>query len=129
VNGAAHPERPAVIARFERELTAEGIRDKIAASKKKGMRLGGPPPLGYDIQGKKLFVNEAEAETVRSLFDLYLPRSTVRAHRDEADRRGILTKHQPQTKYRGGKPFSGAISIPCSQTRCTSARSGHKKAA
>jgi hypothetical protein len=48
-------------AQFEREVTAERIRDKIAASRKKGLWMGGPPPLGYDVRDKKLVVNEAEA--------------------------------------------------------------------
>src|SRR5680860_259691 len=52
-------------AQFEREVTGERIRDKIAASKKKGMWMGGYPPLGYDVKDRKLVVNEAEAETVR----------------------------------------------------------------
>jgi site-specific DNA recombinase len=93
-------------AQFEREVTAERIRDKIAASKKKGMWMGSPPPLGYDVQDKKLVVNEAEAETVRTLFDLYLELGSVRALRDEADRRGIRTKHRPNAKNTGNKPFS-----------------------
>ena len=59
-------------AQFEREVTAERIRDKIAASKKKGMWMGGLTPLGYDCREKKLIVNDAEAETVRRLFALYL---------------------------------------------------------
>jgi len=52
-------------AQFEREVTGERIRDKIAASKKKGMWMGGYPPLGYDVKDRKLVVNEAEADTVR----------------------------------------------------------------
>ena len=51
-------------AQFEREVTGERIRDKIAASKKKGMWMGGLPSLGYDVKDRKLVVNEAEAETV-----------------------------------------------------------------
>jgi DNA invertase Pin-like site-specific DNA recombinase len=53
-------------AQFEREVTAERIRDKFAASRKKGMWMGGTPPLGYDVRDRKLVVNEAEAETVRT---------------------------------------------------------------
>ena len=56
-------------AQFEREVTGERIRDKIAASKKKGMWMGGLPSLGYDVQNRKLVVNEEEALTVRP----YLP--------------------------------------------------------
>ena len=52
-------------AQFEREVTGERIRDKIAASKKKGMWMGGYPPLGYDVKDRRLIVNEVEAESVR----------------------------------------------------------------
>src|ERR1700674_2726541 len=58
-------------AQFEREVTGERIRDKIAASKRKGMWMGGVVPLGYDVKERKLVVNEAEAETVREIFRLY----------------------------------------------------------
>jgi len=58
-------------AQFEREVTGERIRDKIAASKKKGMWMGGNPPLGYDVKDRKLVVNGAEAETVRYIFRCY----------------------------------------------------------
>ena len=58
-------------AQFEREVTGERIRDKIAASKQKGMWMGGMPPLGYDVRDRKLVVNEAEAETVRHIFQRY----------------------------------------------------------
>src|SRR5207302_7168461 len=59
-------------AQFEREVTGERTRDKIAASKKKGMWMGGNVPLGYDVRDRKLLVNPAEAETVRGIFALYL---------------------------------------------------------
>jgi DNA invertase Pin-like site-specific DNA recombinase len=59
-------------AQFEREVTGERIRDKIAASKKKGMWMGGYPPLGYDVRERQLFVNQAEAQTVRKIFERYL---------------------------------------------------------
>src|SRR6516225_3241410 len=58
-------------AQFEREVTGERIRDKVAASKKKGMWMGGNVPLGYDASGGTLVVNPAEAETVRHIFALY----------------------------------------------------------
>ena len=93
-------------AQFEREVTAERIRDKIAASKKKGMWMGSPPPLGYDVLDKKLVINQAEADTVRTLFDLYVDLGSVRALKEEADRRGIRTKHRPNTKNEGNKSFS-----------------------
>ena len=59
-------------AQFEREVTGERIRDKIAASKKKGMWMGGTVPLGYDVKDRKLVVNESEAETVRLIYRHYL---------------------------------------------------------
>jgi len=59
-------------AQFEREVAGERIRDKIAASKKKGMWMGGPVPLGYDLQARKLIPHPAEAELVRNIFALYL---------------------------------------------------------
>lgn len=58
-------------AQFEREVTGERIRDKIAASKAKGMWMGGTPPLGYDVKDRKLIVNEAEAGLVRDIFARY----------------------------------------------------------
>jgi len=95
-------------AQFEREVTAERIRDKIAASKKKGMWMGGPPPLGYDVCDKKLVVNETEAETVRQLFRLYLETRSVRRLKERADKLGITTKHRRlrDGRIQGGKPFS-----------------------
>jgi DNA invertase Pin-like site-specific DNA recombinase len=94
-------------AQFEREVTAERIRDKIAASKKKGMWMGGVVPLGYDVVDRKLVVNEEEAKTVRTLFDLYRDRRTVKAVQEEAARRGLRTKAGiPNTGSRdGGVPF------------------------
>jgi site-specific DNA recombinase len=95
-------------AQFEREVTAERIRDKIAASKQKGLWMGGLPPLGYDVRDKQLVVNEAEAEVVREVFRLYLEIGSVRRLKEELDRRGMVTKVRIQTDGRevGGKPFS-----------------------
>ena len=59
-------------AQFEREVTSERIRDKIAASKQKGMWMGGSVPLGYDVADRKLRINVEEAKTVQLLFQLYL---------------------------------------------------------
>ena len=58
-------------ARFEREVTADRIRDKIAATKRKGLWMGGAVPIGYDPDGRTLKIDEVEAGTVRSLYDLY----------------------------------------------------------
>ena len=66
-------------AQFEREVTGERIRDKIAASKRKGMWMGGNLPLGYDVKDRQLVVNEVEAETVRYLFQRYVELGTVAA--------------------------------------------------
>ena len=79
-------------AQFEREVTGERIRDKIAASKKKGMWMGGQPPLGYDVKDKKLIVNEAEAETVRYIFRRYIELKSVRLLKAHLDAAGIVSK-------------------------------------
>ncbi|MFC3086027.1 recombinase family protein [Tabrizicola soli] len=88
-------------AQFEREVTAERIRDKIAASKAKGLWMGGPPPLGYDRhsdpQRRELVVNEAEAMTVRQLFDLYLRHGNLRLVEDEAMRLGLRPKQMARS--------------------------------
>ncbi|MDH3664940.1 MAG: recombinase family protein, partial [Alphaproteobacteria bacterium] len=94
-------------AQFEREVTAERIRDKIAASKKKGMWMGGPPPLGFDNEEKKLVVNETEAETVRTLFNLYFELGSVRQLKTEADNLGLATKSRLTKGVKtGGKSFT-----------------------
>jgi DNA invertase Pin-like site-specific DNA recombinase len=95
-------------AQFEREVTAERIRDKIAASKKKGLWMGGLPPLGYDIKNKRLIVNETEAGTVRALYRLYLDLGTVKRLKLEADRRQLVTKRRVRADKctGGGKPFT-----------------------
>lgn len=63
---------------FEREVTDERIRDKVAASKKKGMWMGSLPPLGFDVKERKLVINDAEAETVRHVYRRYVQRGSVR---------------------------------------------------
>ncbi|XWN33586.1 MAG: recombinase family protein [Devosia sp.] len=94
-------------AQFEREVTAERIRDKIAASKAKGMWMGGLPPLGHDALDKRLVVNEAEADTVRTVFALYLEAGSLRTLKAWADARGIVTKRRQHIGVeRGGLPFS-----------------------
>src|SRR5205807_409991 len=95
-------------AQFEREVTGERIRDKIAASKKKGMWMGGNVPLGYDANERTLVINPAEAETVRRVFALYRELGCVRRVKEAADRLGLRTKCSTTTNgtERGGKPFS-----------------------
>jgi site-specific DNA recombinase len=94
-------------AQFEREVTGERIRDKIAASKKKGMWMGGYPPLGYDVKDRKLVVNEAEAETVRYVFRRYRDLRSVRLLKEHLDAAGIVSKRRlaPDGRPYGGKPF------------------------
>src|SRR5215472_6148692 len=81
-------------AQFEREITGERIRDKIAASKKKGIWMGGNAPLGYDADERALVINPAEAETLRRIFALYGELGCVRRVKDEADRLGLRTKRR-----------------------------------
>ena len=81
-------------AQFERELTGERIRDKIAASKQKGLWMGGQPPLGYDVQARRLIVNAREAETVRSIFRRYGELGSVRALRRRLLADGVTSKRR-----------------------------------
>jgi DNA invertase Pin-like site-specific DNA recombinase len=95
-------------AQFEREVTGERIRDKIAASKRKGMWMGGLVPLGYHAGERRLIINPAEAETVQRIFALYREFGCVRRVKEEADRLGLRTKLRTTRNgaERGGKPFS-----------------------
>jgi DNA invertase Pin-like site-specific DNA recombinase len=95
-------------AQFEREVTAERIRDKIAASKRKGIRMGGPVPLGYDTQNKRLVANPEEAERVRLIFRHYLELGCLtKLLRDLRDH-GVMTKVSRLSSgaTRGGIPFT-----------------------
>ncbi len=94
-------------AQFEREVTGERIRDKIAASKAKGMWMGGPVPLGYDSKDRTLVINLAEAEQVRGIFRRYLELQSVPALRDALAREGMRSKVHTTRKglKLGGKPF------------------------
>ena len=95
-------------AQFEREVTGERIRDKIAASKRKGMWMGGFVPLGYDAKDRALVINDEEAETVRTVFRLYLEYGNVRCVKEAADRLGLTTKIRTAQngRMRGGRPLS-----------------------
>src|SRR4051794_26084329 len=95
-------------AQFERELSAERVRDKVAASRRKGKWTGGTVPLGYDAKDKKLVINKVEAETVRNIFRLYLELGSFSKLVAELDRRKIVTKRRNVkiAKYRGGIPFT-----------------------
>ena len=95
-------------AQFEREVTGERIRDKIAASKQKGMWMGGLPPLGYDIHERALVVNHAEAEVVRQIFRRYVAVRAVGTLSQELHTQGYRTKqyHSRGGRVSGGKGFS-----------------------
>jgi len=99
-------------AQFEREVTGERIRDKIAASKRKGMWMGGLPSLGYDVKDRRLIINEAEAKTVRHIFQRYAELKSVRLLKADLDARGIVSKPRKAsdgTRY-GEKPLArGAL--------------------
>ena len=79
-------------AQFEREVTSERIRDKIAASKRKGLWVGGMTPLGYDTKDRKISINEAEADRVRTIFRSYLKVGSINLLVADLRRRGIVTK-------------------------------------
>jgi hypothetical protein len=79
-------------AQFEREVTGERIRDKIAASKQRGLWMGGVVPLGYRLEERKLYVDEEEAEAVRLIFDLYLKLGSIRALQRELKRRDVRSR-------------------------------------
>jgi site-specific DNA recombinase len=99
-------------AQFEREVAGERIRDKIAASKKKGMWMGGLPPLGYEVRDRKLVTNEGEAKTVLHIFRRYVELRSVRALKAELDAAGIRSKHRTfadGTVYGGHKLSRGAL--------------------
>jgi site-specific DNA recombinase len=99
-------------AQFEREVIGERIRDKIAASKKKGMWMGGVPPLGYRVCDRKLVIIDSEAEIVRSIFRRYAELGSVRLLKEELEARGIRSKSWTSASgpLKGGKPFSrGAL--------------------
>jgi len=99
-------------AQFEREVTGERIRDKIAASKAKGMWMGGNVPLGYDPRGRTLDVNDAEAVSVRHIFTRYLDLGSVHLLKDELAATGVAPKQRTAASGRrlGGGAFSrGAL--------------------
>ena len=101
-------------AQFEREVTGERIRDKIAASKQKGMWMGGLVPLGYEVHERRLIVNQSEAETVREIFRRYLELGCVRLLMEELNRRGIRSKVRvaKNGKTSGGNSFfRGALYV------------------
>jgi DNA invertase Pin-like site-specific DNA recombinase len=98
-------------AQFEREVIGERIRDKFAASRKKGMWMGGWPPLGYEVQDRRLVVVEREAALVRRIFDRFAKTGSALTVARELNAAGEVTKRRQCTDgTRGGKPWTkGAI--------------------
>jgi DNA invertase Pin-like site-specific DNA recombinase len=99
-------------AQFEREVGAERVRDKIDSSKKKGMWMGGVVPLGYDVLNRKLIVNDAEAETVRFIFERYIALRSVTLLEPDLQQRSVISKRTigKSGVVRGGEPFTrGAL--------------------
>jgi len=95
-------------AQFEREVTAERIRDKIASSKQKGMWMGGRVPFGYRNENKQLFINEAEEQALKQMFELYLEYQNIRLVKQALDKQGIVSR-KTTSKHgvaAGGNPFS-----------------------
>ena len=92
-------------AQFEREVIGERIRDKIAASRQKGMWMGGNVPLGYDVEDRKLVVNDAEAAVVRRIFERFVRIGSATVLARELRAEGVRTKR--------GKPSTRATSTSC----------------
>ena len=115
-------------AQFERELIGERVRDKVAASKKKGMWMGGTVPLGYDAKDRKLVVNKAEARTVIDIYRRYLRLKSVRALRKELDVAGIRSKRRlrPDGPDRGNQRFSQGALYLLLQNRTYRGEATHK---
>ncbi len=95
-------------AQFERELSSERVRDKVAASRQKGKWTGGTIPLGYDIKDKKLVPHPTERKTVEYIFEKYLELKGFQKLIADLDAKGIVTKRRTTKlkKYQGGIPFT-----------------------
>jgi DNA invertase Pin-like site-specific DNA recombinase len=94
-------------AQFERELASERVRDKVAASRKKGKWTGGGVPLGYEAKDKRLVVNPVEAQVVRTIFARYLALKSLQTLINELNDKGIVTKRRPVGNgITGGIPFT-----------------------
>jgi DNA invertase Pin-like site-specific DNA recombinase len=95
-------------AQFEREITGERIRDKIAASKRKGMWMGGNPPMGYDVRDRQLVINETDAPTVRRIFASYLEAGDVPSllKRLETDNVRTAARYSAKGNHYGRRPFT-----------------------
>jgi site-specific DNA recombinase len=115
-------------AQFEREIASERNRDKIAASKAKGMWMGGNVPLGYDVKDRKLIVNETEAATVRMVFRRYAELGSVSLLEAELGRDGIVSKRREGAggALSGGKRLSRGALYLMLQNRLYRGEVAHK---
>ena len=115
-------------AQFEREIAGERIRDKIAASKAKGMWMGGTVPLGYDVKDRKLVINETEAKLVRHIFARYAELGSVTLLQAELDAHGHRSKRREGAGglITGGRPFSRGILYLLLQNRLYRGEVAHK---
>jgi site-specific DNA recombinase len=116
-------------AQFERELSSERVRDKVAASRRKGKWTGGTVPLGYDAKDKKLVINKAEAETVRYIFKRYLEVQSFGKLVEDLDTKGIVTKRRDTKvrKFNGGIPFTYGPLAYFLKNRVYVGETGHKE--
>ena len=96
-------------AQFEREVTGERIRDKIAASKRKGMWMGGNVPFGYDLQDRRLIPSAVEADTVRLTFETYLRLRSVRSLKRHLDQQGLFTRQRYRKTPEGSGVTTGGL--------------------
>jgi site-specific DNA recombinase len=115
-------------AQFERELSSERVRDKVAASRRKGKWTGGTVPLGYDAKDKKLVINKAEAETVRYIFQRYLEMKSFGKLVADLDAKGIVTKRRDTKvkKFNGEIPFTYGPLAYFLKNRLYIGETGHK---
>jgi DNA invertase Pin-like site-specific DNA recombinase len=116
-------------AQFERELSSERVRDKVAASRRKGKWTGGTVPLGYDAKDKKLVINKAEAETVRYIFRRYLELQSFGKLVEDLDDKGIVTKRRNTKvkKFNGAIPFTYGPLAYFFKNRIYVGETGHKE--
>jgi DNA invertase Pin-like site-specific DNA recombinase len=115
-------------AQFERELSSERVRDKVAASRRKGKWMGGTVPLGYDAMDKKLVINKIEAETVRYIFKRYLELQSFGKLVEDLDKMGVVTKRRDTKvkKFSGGIPFTYGPLAHFLKNRVYVGETGHK---
>ncbi len=116
-------------AQFERELSSERVRDKVAASRRKGKWTGGTVPLGYDAKDKKLIINKGEAETVRYIFKRYLELKSFGKLVEDLDAKGIITKRRNTKvkRFNGGIPFTYGPLAHFLKNRLYVGETGHKE--